>query len=352
MVNKQYAGIAAAVVVVIVAAFFIAGGTSLFAAKAGNNTINAAVTKDCAGTPWFVGQEKGFFKNGGVNFVDKGEIAWAQQPAALISGQINVYDGHPNALINLLKSGAKVKGVAIGDAEPLNSSLENPKEAEHMHWLVKENSELKTAQDVKTFKEKNGRKVKIAVGSTGICADLETNAYFRKNNVSKDDYEFVILADPQQEQALQQGLIDVATLHPPFYKKAEKDGGVRVFFTSTDAFGPAAGVTLVVFTDDYIKNYPGTVRDFVNAFKEAERWTDDNRNEAGEITAKNIGLPFTSNVHWYSKSGAIDDKVKGYLQQWIDAMVADGQLQPGEYKPEDLYTTEFSDTWKTNLPDQ
>lgn len=351
MVNKQYAGIAAAVVVVIIAAFFIAGGTSLFAAKAGNNTINAAVTKDCAGTPWFVGQEKGFFKNGGVNFVDKGEIAWAQQPAALISGQINVYDGHPNAIINLLKSGAKVHGVVVGDAEPLNSSLENSTEAEHMHWLVKSDSQLKTAEDIKA-RAQSGNKVKVAVGSTGICADLEFNAWLRKNGLTKNDIEYVVLQDPQQEQALQQGLIDIATLHPPFYKKAEKDGGVRVFLTSTEAFGPASGLTLVTFTDDYIKNYPGTVRDFANAFKEAERWTDDNRQEAGEITAKDIGLPFTSNVHWYSKSGAIDDKVKGYLQQWIDAMVADGDLQPGQYKPEDLYTTQFSDTWKTNLPDQ
>lgn len=352
MVNKKYAGIAAAAIIVIIVAFFIAGGTSLFAAKESNNTINAAVTKDCAGTPWFVGQEKGFFKDGGINFIDKGEIAWAQQPAALVSGQINVYDGHPNAVINLIKSGAKIKGVAVGDAEPLNSSLENSAEAEHMHWLVRSDSPLKTAADVKTFVEKNGRKVKIAVGSTGICADLETNAYFRKNNISKDYYEFVILSDPQQEQALQQGLIDVATLHPPFYKKAQIDGNVRVFFTSTDAFGKAAGLTLVVFTEDYINKYPGTVRDFVNAFKNAERWTNNNRNEAGEITAKNIGLSYTSNVHWYSPSGAIDEEVKGYLQQWIDAMVADGQLKEGEITPEDLYTTQFSDTWKTNLPNQ
>lgn len=346
MVNKQYAGIAVVAVIVIVAAFFIAGGTSIFATKEGNNTVNAAVTKDCAGTPWFVGQEKGFFEEGGINFVDKGEIAWAQQPAALLSGQINVYDGHPNALLNLLKSGAKVKAVAVGDAEPFNNT-----DAEHMHWLVKEDSPLKSAEDIKTFVDQNNRKVKIAVGSTGICADLETNAWFRKNNISTDYYEFVVLADPQQEQALQQGLIDIATLHPPFYNKAETNGGVRVLFTSTDAFGPAAGLTFVIFTEDYINQYPGTVRDFITAYKNGERWTNANREEAGEITARNIGLPYTSNVHWYSESGAISETVKNYTQQWIDAMVADGQLQPGEYRPEDLYTTEFQDTWKPNLPD-
>lgn len=351
MVNKKYLGIAGIVIIAVVAVFLVAGGTSIFAAKEANNTINAAVTKDCAGTPWFVGQEKGFFKNAGINFVDKGEIAWAQQPAALLSGQINVYDGHPNAIINLLKSGAKVHGVAIGDAEPLNSSLDNPADAEHMHWLTKSNSTLKTAADIKA-RAASGNKVKVAVGSTGICADLEFNAWLRANNMTKNDIEYVVIPDPQQEQSLQQGLIDIATLHPPFYKKAEKDGNVTVFLTSTQAFGPASGLTLVTYTDDYINKYPGTVRDFTNAFKEAERWTNNNREAAGEITAKDIGLPYTSNVHWYSPSGAIDETTKAYLQQWIDAMVADGDIQAGQYKPEDLYTTEFSDTWRTNLPDQ
>lgn len=345
MVNQKNAAIGVAVIIVIIIAFFAAGGTSLFAAKAGNNTVNAAVTLDCAGTPWFVAQDKGFFKNASVNFVDKGQIAWAQQPAALLSGQINVYDGHPNAIINLIKSGAKIHGVVVGDAEPVNNS-----DAEHMHWLVNENSTLKNVTDIPAFAKANNRKVKVAVGSTGICADLEFKALLAKYNVTKDDVEFVVLADPQQEQALQQGLIDIATLHPPFYKKAEKDGGVRILTTSTEAFGKASGLTLIVFTDEYIKKYPGTVRDFINAFKDAERWTNNNRDAAGELTAKKIGLPYTSNVHWYSPSGAIDAEVKGYLQQWIDAMVFDGQIKKGEFKPEDLYTTEFSDTWKTDQP--
>ncbi|HEY0196182.1 MAG TPA: hypothetical protein VGC02_01285, partial [Methanobacterium sp.] len=89
-----------------------------------------------------------------------------------------------------------------------------------------------------------------------------------------------------------------------------------------------------------------------NAYKDAERWSNAKRDEAADITAKNIGIPNLPAVFYFSESGAIDDTVKGYLQQWIDAMVADGYLQPGEYTPEDLYTTEFQDTWKTNLPNQ
>lgn len=347
MVNKQYAVIAAvAVVVIAIAGFFAFGGTNAFAAKEAANTVNAAVTKDCAGTPWFVAVEKGFFNKSGINFVDKGEIKWGDQPAAFASGQINVYDGHPVTLINLLKAGVKFKGVVVSGAEPSKDKIDQL----HMHYLVSENSTLKTAADIKA-RAQSGNKVKVAVGATGDCIDLEFNAWLRKNGLTPNDITYVVLSDPQQEQALKQGQIDIASLHPPFYKKAESDGGVRILTTSYDAFGPAAGLGLIVFTDDYINKYPGTVRDFINAYKDSERWINANRDEAGQITAKDIGLPYTSNVHYYSDSGAIDDTVKGYLQQWIDAMVADGDIKQGEYKPEDLYTTEFSDTWKTNLPD-
>lgn len=348
MVNKKYAGGAIVVIVIVIIVAFLAFGGSALAPKAANNTVTAAVTKDCAGTPWFVAQEKGYFTKYNVSFKDAGEIAWKDQPAAFAAGQINVYDNHPNSVINLIKAGAKLKGVVVGGAEPTKDG--NKVDEDHMHYLVKNDSTLNTAADIKARAD-SGNKVKVGVGSTGICADLEFNAWLRKNNLTKDDVQYVVLPDPQQEQALSQGQIDVAALHPPFYKKAETDGGVRTLITSYDAFGDAAGLTLVVFTDDYIEKYPGTVRDFINAYKDGERWTNANRDEAGQITAKDIGLPFTSNVHYYSESGAFNDKVKGYLQQWIDAMVADGYLKQGEIKPEDLYTTEFQDTWKPNLPD-
>jgi ABC-type nitrate/sulfonate/bicarbonate transport system substrate-binding protein len=355
MVNKKYVGIIIAVVIIAIVAFFATGGSSIIASTGGTNSINAAVTKDCSGTPWFVAQEKGFFKKYGVNLIDKGDIPYGQQPAALTTGELNVYDGHPNALINLIKGGVKVKAVVVTGTEPINGTLDE----EHMHWLVKENSTLKTADDIETFVKENKRKVKVGVLATGVCADLETNAWLRKNNISTDNIEFVVLPDSQQEQSLQQGLIDIACLHPPFFAKAEKDSEnatdpdkkLRILFTSTEAFGPAAGLSFAVVNEEFIEKNPDTVRDFIKAYGDALRWSNANRQEAGEITAKNIDLPYTANVHWYSPSGAFDETVDGYIQEWIDAMVADGLIKEGEFTPKDLYVTTFKDTWRTDLPD-
>ncbi|KZX14800.1 NMT1/THI5 like protein [Methanobrevibacter cuticularis] len=352
MVNKKLALIAILVVVVIV----VGGVIAFLPQSAEAGSISGAVTKDCSGTPWFVGYEKGFFDKHNVTVVDKGDIPYAQQPAALTSGELNVYDGHPNALINLIKSGVPVKAVVVTGAEPINGSSDE----EHMHWLVKEDNPLQDAKDIETFVKENNRKIKVGVLSTGVCADLETNAWLRKNNVSTDNVEYVVLPDNQQEQALLQGDIDIATLHPPFYAKAEKnsnetddsDKKLRILVTSSEAFGPAAGLSFAIVNEDFIKEDPNTVRDFIKAFKDADRWSNENRKEAGEITSKNIDLPYTANVHWYSPSGAFDAEVDGYIQEWIDAMVADGLIKEGEFEPKDLYTTEFKDTWDLSLPNQ
>jgi len=47
-------------------------------------------------------------------------------------------------------------------------------------------------------------------------------------------------------------------------------------------------------------------------------------------------------AHYYSSSGAVNET---QLQVWIDQLVADGTLKPGQIKPGDLYTKEFQDAW-------
>jgi len=297
--------------------------------------LKASVNKDCTITPWVVGVQKGFFNESGVKFVDVGEIASTQRNNAFVSGQIDVLDADPQDLINLRLAGVPVIAVAQSGDEPPDGNLSKT----HMHWLVLENSSIKSVSDLN--EEKLGHKPKIAVTALGICADTQNNKWFKDNGLSKDDFEYVVIPDPQQEQALRQGLIDVAVLHPPFYFAAEKHGGVRVLTTSQEAFGSAGGNTLLCFTEDFIKEHPETVRKFIKGYKTTEVWSNNNRDEAAIITAKAIGLDEAA-AHYYSSSGAVNET---QLQVWIDQLVADGTLQPGQIKPDDLYTKEFQDSW-------
>lgn len=322
-------------IIVILAAGFIFFNSGNDPANNQEYQLKASVNKDCTITPWVVGVEKGFFNESGVKFVDIGEIASTQRNNAFVSGQIDVLNADPQALINLRMAGVPVIAVAQSGDEPEDGNLSKT----HMHWIVLENSNIKSIADL--TEKKLGHKPKIAVTALGICADTQNNKWFKDNGLSKGDFEYVVIPDPQQEQALRQGLIDVAVLHPPFYFAAEKHGGVRVLTTSQEAFGSAGGNTLLCFTENFIKEHPDTVRKFIKGYKTTEAWSNNNRDEAANLTAKAIGLDEAA-AHYYSSSGAVNET---QLQVWIDQLVADGTLKQGQIKPSDLYTKEFQDAW-------
>ncbi len=334
--NKPiFAAAAILAIIIIAAAGFILFNSGNGPADNEEYKLKASVNKDCTITPWVVGVQKGFFNESGVKFVDVGEIAATQRNNAFVSGQIDVLDADPQDLINLRLAGVPVIAVAQSGDEPPDGNLSKT----HMHWIVLENSTIKNISDLS--EKKLGHKPKIGVTALGICADTQNNKWFKDNGLSKDDFEYVVIPDPQQEQALRQGLIDVAVLHPPFYFAAEKHGDVRVLTTSQEAFGSAGGNTLLCFTESFIKEHPETVRKFIKGYKTTEAWSNNNRNEAANLTAKAIGLDEAA-AHYYSSSGAVNET---QLQVWIDQLVADGTLKPGQIKPSDLYTKEFQDAW-------
>ena len=145
-------------------------GPAVYAAESNDDyTVKASVNKDCSGTPWFVGVENNFFKNGGVNFDDVGQIAGPQRNAAFIAGQIDVEDGDPQSLINMLKAGVKVKAIAQSGDEPTDGDINK----EHMHWDVLKDSPIKTPADI----AKQPGTVKISVVSLGIAPIQRTTLY-------------------------------------------------------------------------------------------------------------------------------------------------------------------------------
>jgi ABC-type nitrate/sulfonate/bicarbonate transport system substrate-binding protein len=334
MINKQSKYIAVAIVMIAVAALILAVAWPGNANASSKYTIRANVNKDCSSTPWFVAAQKGYFQNASINLDDKGALSWSLQPAALVGGQIDVYDGHPDTIINLLLSGAQVHAVAVSAAEPEGSGDTSSGD---LHWLVLDGSPYQTVQDLVA----HGHTPKIGVSAPGFCMKLDSSGWYMDNNITMGAFEFVVVPEAQQEDALRAGTIDVATLSPSYYDVVKPRGGLRVISTSIDPSGAIAETTLLVFTDEFIKDHPDAVRAFIVAYKNAERWSNDHPSESGALTAETIGARSVTS-HWYSYTGAITDEL---LQPWIDALVSDGTLTSGQIRPSDLYTTEFSDLW-------
>lgn len=346
--KKHIAVVVVAILVVaaVVAAFTLGSGTE---DNEGKYTIKASVNRDCTGTPFYVGTDIGYFEANDINLVDTGATDYSTLTSLLISGQNDIYTGHPVTLVNLLSAGVKVKGVIMTGYEP--DDAENNLDKIHMHWLSRSNSGIEKIEDLQNL----GHKPKIGTLSFGVCADLETKILLKEklNWVAGEDYELVKLSDALQVQDItgpyKDGSIDLAVLHPPFYTAAEATEKVNVVATSYDAFGQYGGVSLLVFTEKFIQENPDSVRAFTKAFKDAERWSNDHREEAGKLTQDTIGLDAAA-AHYYSYSGVITD---ADIQFWIDAMkeVNDPALEDfkklygREIQPSDVYTTEFNDLW-------
>jgi ABC-type nitrate/sulfonate/bicarbonate transport system substrate-binding protein len=111
-----YSGIAAIILVSIVVYGVYTFGQ--IGVDKGKYTLKASVTNDCTGTPWFVGSQQGFFKEQGIDYIDVGQTVATQRSYALALEQIDVLDADPLTLVNLLKSGVKVKAVAQSGISP------------------------------------------------------------------------------------------------------------------------------------------------------------------------------------------------------------------------------------------
>ncbi len=99
----------------------------------------------------------------------------------------------------------------------------------------------------------------------------------------------------------------------------------------------------MIFRDSFIREHPATVERFIRGYKASERWCNDNRPAAGNITARRLGLCEGGAIsHYYSDGGSIDE---AQVRAWLDEMATQGIIEAGEYEPSDLYTDRFKDAW-------
>ena len=298
-------------------------------------TFKVSVTNDCTGTPWFVGSQQGFFKKQGINYIDVGQTVATQRPYALALGQIDVLDVDPLTLVNLLISGAKVKAVAQSGISPGNEDSKK----EYLHWDVRNDSELVSLESINN----SNRTIKIGVGALGCSSDLQTNALLRKYGIPANKIEYVVIPEENQQQALREGIIDIAVLQTAYHGCAQKRLKVRSLAKSSDILGEAGGMTLLICKENFIQSHPETVEKFIAGYKKSERWCNENPQEAGNITADRLGLCDGGAIsHYYSDRGDINES---QLQIWLDEMIIQGLIKPGEFKVSDLYTDQFKNAW-------
>jgi ABC-type nitrate/sulfonate/bicarbonate transport system substrate-binding protein len=273
----------------------------------------------------------GFFAEEGIEIEYVGALGQGvSQYQAVDQGYIDVFtQGHPSAIGQARLAGLKITQVAPGFID----DPDNP----HIMYLVREDSPYQTLDDV-------GRLgAKVAMGGTfSPCTNGYLDYYLTSKGYNPDEsIEFITFArSGTAEQALVNGLIDVSTSHTPYGGVALAAGGVRLLARSWDIFeSPGAGLAARGFSDKFIEEHPDVVQGFVNAMYRARVFIENNNEYARIVGGEYLGLdPAEISSNSYDQNKNIDPN---YVQEWWEIAEFIGLWEPGDIKPEEVYTNAF-----------
>ncbi|HIH43760.1 MAG TPA: ABC transporter substrate-binding protein [Candidatus Methanoperedenaceae archaeon] len=272
-------------------------------------------------------KELGFLK--GLNITRAGSTTGGPEKIMAVSaGNIELGSSAWIPVINAKSRGAEIKAIVA-------SGGNNTK------WIVLENSSIRSAKDLV------GKK--IAVNVLGGSVEYITRAHLVQNGISKDAVQLVVLPPPQHEQALRQGLVDVAAPFDPVGEKIVANGGVRVLFTDTDATGDVSQ-GLYFVSEKFLKENPEAVKRLVEGITKAMDWDLDHPQEAKELVAKILkdrGENPDLAKYWKGfgeiKHGIVMDSD---VEFWIEWLEKDGKIKEGQLEPSDVYSNEFNPYYK------
>ncbi|MBJ6724326.1 ABC transporter substrate-binding protein [Geomesophilobacter sediminis] len=288
--------------------------------------------KDCSLTPWLVADRLGYFAEEGIKVVYTGETQPALQVPSLLRGNNDVGGGHPNTLAVANSVGAKLVAVMESIVEPAPGY--DPK-FRHMWWFVNptKHPKVKKFSDLKNVPGK----LKFSTISKNICTDFLTNIIADRYGIPRDKIEWVSMPDVQAVQALKQGLVDVAGVHPPFYRGMLDAKEVKIADSTETGLGASAGLTYYWFTSGYIKKHPSEVAGFVRAMKRGQRWANTHPEKAAKWVEEAIGVPVTGN-HYYSENATIVEKE---IEPWLRYLEETRILPKGKVTVSSLVTHQF-----------
>ncbi|NJJ40761.1 ABC transporter substrate-binding protein [Paenibacillus apii] len=296
-------------------------------------TLKTDTKLNCSSTPWVIAEKKGFFAAEGLEIKYTGELKTEQKLPAILNGTNDIGATLPNTLATYVAGGANVKAVTLGEVDPPDSV--DPI-FRHMRYVTSEKFAGKTLKEY--VESKKGGKITVS-GTAPNCSTFIFNEVFRNAGLDPSQIQYVAFeSDTAAIQAVQQGSLDVAGIHPPFYKLAN-DSKLTVLADSHDTgLGAASGASVYYFTDKFIQENPEAVQRFVNAIKKAQDWVNHNTDESIKLTAEYIGQPVNATHYYFTDKGLPTE----LFQPWIDDLVQSGTIKKDQVKTDDIVTTQFS----------
>jgi ABC-type nitrate/sulfonate/bicarbonate transport system substrate-binding protein len=157
------------------------------------------------------------------------------------------------------------------------------KDSFHLYWAVKDDSPIKTVEDLK------GKTVGISIIGGGTQGPF--NLELRKHGIDPDkDIKLVEVAFPLSEDALRQGRVDAVNMNQPFAARAEAKGGIRKLFELADAV-PNIVHIMEACRKDFVDKNPALVTQYVKDITAGMKMALANRDETLKVVNEVMKAP-------------------------------------------------------------
>jgi ABC-type nitrate/sulfonate/bicarbonate transport system substrate-binding protein len=305
-------------------------------ADADANPIVIRYQNDRGSVPDFeIADALGFFKEKGIRIQSEGDSAGGPQTlAALASGSIDLAGAATPAVINAIAGGAKI--LCIMPRAGINKDVNSK-------FFVLDSSSIKAAKDLK---DKS-----ITVNTLGAHLDYTIREYLRIHGLNKDDVQLVAVPELQLDQTLrdrQANVVAVGAWQGPIAAKIAAEGGVRVLFTDHDVLGDIVlgdNVMEKAFIDQHLQ----AVKEFVTASAKAADWAAEHPDEARKLVAQILrkrgdnAAAEAAAAYWPGYGLSQHSLYKDHdIKFWLDVLVREGKLKPGQFTPEDIATNKYN----------
>lgn len=276
----------------------------------------------------YIADELGYFKDTNIRPKYVGKISDPQIIPSVVSGTIDMGARMTPLVISAVLGGGDVKIIAAG--------TQSTQVAPHMEYFVRKDSGIHSVKDLE------GKT--IGINSFGACAEHVTKKYLTAKGVDINKVKFTVIPNDQIDQALAQGKIDLAVIHPPFSGRALKNPELKRLFSDWDIDHGASGMMPYTMNGKFLRAHPAEVKTLIGVLAKAAKWADDHPDDARQLIAKRLHM----DVNLVQRYAFYQDQVVPDIavQYWVDELENQNQIPKGKIKSTDVYTNTYNPNYK------
>ncbi len=171
-----------------------------------------------------------------------------------------------------------------------------------------------------------GLRGKTIAGPAGTNLHELLVSYLAEANMTMEDVNYINMSIPDSKAALDGGSIDAALLAGAAAYQAKQQG----YHLVADGEGLIDAIIAVAVTDEFYHQYPEVIEKLTQAQEEIAAWIRENKQEALEITAKELDLEVEAveeMYEYYDFSIEITEEDKQGFQNTADFMLESGMIE-------------------------